>query len=248
MKTRTLAILSAMVSMLLQSVSASAQRLDRGLALDEMSAFTEKGTWMVGGTASWTVHDNDNYSFLMADGITSTGYKLNVSPAVCYMLKDNLGVGFRFGYSRSNLKLDEASMGFDDLSIDISNYHTLRHSYQFQGLLRNYIPIGNSKKIALYNEIQLGYRKGTSKVVNNLDDEYPGSFEDNHNIGLNFCPGIVAFSNDHLAIDVNVNMLGLGLTSAEQTHNQVKDGSRSLTNMSFQINILAIGFGLYYYL
>ena len=40
---------------------AGAQILDRGLSLSSMPSFTQKGTWMVGGTGSWTVHRNDNY-------------------------------------------------------------------------------------------------------------------------------------------------------------------------------------------
>ena len=90
---------------------AGAQILDRGLSLSSMPSFTQKGTWMVGGTGSWTVHRNDNYSFIFSDGMTSTGYNVKVSPAFCYMLKDNLGIGVRAGYSRSNLKVDEANIG-----------------------------------------------------------------------------------------------------------------------------------------
>ncbi|MGN1215695.1 MAG: hypothetical protein ACI4TJ_05555, partial [Candidatus Cryptobacteroides sp.] len=135
---------------------ANAQVLDRGLSLSSMPSFTQKGKWMVGGTASWTAHNNDNYSFILSDGMTSTGYKVNVSPAFCYMLKDNIGIGVRMGYSRSNFKLDEANIGFGDIGMDISYIHTLKHHYEIQGIMRNYIPIGNSKKIALYNEVQLG--------------------------------------------------------------------------------------------
>ena len=34
----------------------------------------------------------------------------------------------------------------------------------------------------------------------------------------------------------------------KQSQNQVEKGSLNVTKMSFQVNILAIGFGLYYYL
>lgn len=245
---RQLAILSATILGLMLALPAAAQKMDRGLSLSTMPSFTQKGKWMAGGTASWTIHNNDNYSALIAEGLTSTGYSVKVSPAFCYMLKDNLGVGVRAGYSRSNMKLDEMKVGFGDLSMDISDLHTLRHNYQVQGIMRNYIPIGQSKKIALYNEIQLGYNLGTTKMAIGLDDEYDGTFSDSRKIELNFCPGITAFANDHWAVDVNVNMLGLGLSQMEQSHNQVSGGSMSYTHMSFQVNVLAIGFGLYYYL
>jgi hypothetical protein len=245
---RKIAIIFTVLASLLPAVPASAQKLDRGLALSDMPAFTQKGKWMVGGTANWSFHDNDNYRFLIANGLTSTGYKLTVSPAFCYMIKDNMGAGVRIGYQRSMLKIDDANVGINDISMDIKDYHTLRHKYVIQALLRNYIPIGTSRKIALYNEMQLGCKFGNGKVAMANGETYDGSYEDFQTVGLDFCPGIVAFANDHWAVDVNVNMLGLDFGQADQTHNQVKDGNRSVTNINFKINILAIGFGLYYYL
>ena len=227
---------------------AGAQILDRGLSLSNMPSFTQKGTWMVGGTGSWTVHRNDNYSFIFSDRMTSTGYNVKVSPAFCYMLKDNLGIGVRAGYSRSNLKVDEANIGFGDLGMDISDIHTLKHHYEINALMRNYIPIGKSRKLALYNEIQMGYRFGVSKIAGRMEEGYNGNYTDDRSIQVNFCPGIVGFANDHWAVDVNVNMLGLTLANMKQSQNQVEKGSLNVTKMSFQVNILAIGFGLYYYL
>ena len=43
-------------------------------------------------------------------------------------------------------------------------------------------------------------------------------------------------------------MLGLMYSKNSQVHNQVSFGSTSATSVNFKINILSIGFGLYYYL
>ena len=248
MRFRKLIFVIASAVLLAYGQGAFAQKLDRGLSLASMPAFTEKGDWMIGGTASWAYHDNDNFKFLIADGVTTTGYSVVVSPAVCYMFRDNMGAGVRVGYQRGMLKVDEAGIGFGDLGIDISDFHTLKETYDIQGILRNYIPIGTSKRLALYNEIQLAYKFGAQKVVSGVEDWYDGSYGKIRNIGLNFCPGIVAFANDHLAVDVNVNMLGLSYGQNGQIHNQTDHAERSITSMNFKINILAIGFGLYYYL
>ncbi len=58
----------------------------------------------------------------------------------------------------------------------------------------------------------------------------------------------MAFITDKLAIDVSVNMLGLHFEWTEQSHNRVAEGDRSLTLINFKVNLLAIGFSLYYYL
>ena len=43
-------------------------------------------------------------------------------------------------------------------------------------------------------------------------------------------------------------MLGLHFEWTEQSHNRVSEGDRSLTLINFKVNLLAIGFSLYYYL
>ena len=87
-----------------------------------------------------------------------------------------------------------------------------------------------------------------SKIAGRMEEGYNGNYTDDRSIQVNFCPGIVGFANDHWAVDVNVNMLGLTLANMKQSQNQVEKGSLNVTKMSFQVNILAIGFGLYYYL
>ena len=75
-----------------------------------------------------------------------------------------------------------------------------------------------------------------------------GSYEVSNSVALNVCPGFMAFISDHLALDVNVNMLGIHFDWTDQIHNQVAHGSRNVSFINFKINLLAIGFSLYYYI
>ena len=59
---------------------------------------------------------------------------------------------------------------------------------------------------------------------------------------------LVAFASEHLAVEFNVNMLGLSIENTDQTHNQVWKGNQHKTSVNFRVNVLSIGFGLYYYL
>ena len=85
---------------LLLPLSAWGQKFDRGIDMSNQPVFVQKGTWMVGGGASWALHSNDKARLLVIEGINSTGYTMSISPAACYMVKDNLGVGMRAGYKR----------------------------------------------------------------------------------------------------------------------------------------------------
>ena len=245
---RTRLLMSFFAVLLLRPFAAEGQRLDRGIDMASQPVFVEKGTWMVGGGASYALHNNDKARLLVIDGINSTGYTISLSPAVCYMIKDNLGVGARVGYKRDMFFLDSAKVAFGDAALEFANYHKISQSFEIQAIGRYYIPIGSSKRIALFNEVQLGYSFGQGKVMDGHGDSVIGTYEVSNSIALNVCPGFMAFISDRLALDVNVNMLGVHFDWIDQTHNQVAHGRRNLSFINFRVNLLAIGFSLYYYI
>ena len=166
----------------------------------------------------------------------------------CYMVRDNMGLGMRFGYGRNLLKVDSASLSIDEIDINVKDYYTLSHDFSAMAIYRNYIPLGESKRFALFNETQLAYSTGQAKLIDGHGTSIVGTYEKSNSLSLGLNPGMVAFINDHVAVEVNVGMLGLQYTSVDQTHNQVYKGSRETTQINFKVNILSIGFGLAYYL
>ena len=237
-----------LIALMTLAPRAGAQRYDRGYDFSKNSDYLKKGTWMMGGTGNYSIHHNDDYQLLVVEGINSVGYRLNVSPAFCYMLKDNLGLGARVEYQRGMFKLDEASLNLGDAALDISNSHRLSQKVITKAILRNYIPIGDSRRFAMFNETQLSLGFGQGKVLNG-NMEYPvGSYEQSTSFGINICPGLMAFADEHFAVEISVNMLGLSILHLDQTHNQVFHGSRNTTSVNFRVNVLSVGVGLYYYL
>ena len=234
--------------LLLSPLLAEGQKLDRGIDLSSQPCFIKKGTWMIGGGASYMLHNNDNSRLLVVNGINSTGYTLSVSPAFCYMVKDNMGVGIRAGYKRNMFKLDSAQMNFEDIDLSLSDYHKISHAFEIQGIGRYYIPVGQLKRLGLFNELQLSYSYGQGKVLDGHNNKVNATYETSNSLGINVCPGFMAFVTDKLAIDVSVNMLGLHFDWTDQNHNRVADGERSVTLINFKVNLLAVGFSLYYYL
>lgn len=232
----------------LASFAAEGQKLDRGIDLSSQSCVIRKGTWMVGGGASYMLHDNDNSRLLVVNGIKSTGYTLAVSPAFCYMFKDNMGVGMRVGYKRNMFQLDSAKMNFEDVNLEMSDFHKISHAFEIQGIARYYIPVGSLKRLGLFNELQLAYSYGQGKVLDGHGNKVNATYETSSALGINVCPGFMAFVTDRLAIDVSVNMLGLHFDWTDQSHNRVAEGARNSTLINFKVNLLAVGFSLYYYL
>lgn len=242
-------ILAASAALLcLGTLTARAQRFDRGYDMNNPITFVEKGSWMAGGSASYSLHDMDNYSFLVLDGINSTGYNLSVSPAFCYMVRDNLGVGLRMDYDRRMFKVDNAEMNVADVGIAVKNYHGISHRYTAKAIMKNYIPLGNSRRFAMVNETQLAVGMGQGKIIDGHSSDIAGTYETLTNFGVNLCPGMMAFASEHWAVEFSVNMLGFNVSHSSQVHNQIAEGGRSSTAVNFKVNVLSVGFGVYYYL
>ncbi len=225
----------------------AAQRYDRGFERNP-STFIEKGTWMVGGTVAYSTHSNDNYRFLIVEDINSNGYRFSLSPVFCYMVRDNMGVGMRFSYGRNLLKVDSANISIDEIDINVKDYYSLSHDYSMIAIYRNYIPLGDSKRFALYNEMQFSIGGGQAKLIDGHGTSIVGTYEKTKSASIGLSPGMIAFVNDRIAVELNVGMLGLKYAQTDQIHNQVDTGSRRASQINFKVNILAIGFGLAYYL
>ena len=234
--------------LVLWSFSASAQRHDRGYDMSNPVSFVGQGWWMIGGTADYSFHNMEDYSFAVVDRIDLLGYNLTVSPAFCYMLKDNFGIGARLEYSRNMAKIDTAKVSIAGVDLALDRYHTIDHSIKTKAILRNYIPIGDQKVFALVTETQLSFGLGQSKVACKQDGGINGTYAQSYSVGLNVCPGFVAFASEKLAVELSVNMLGLNLSHTKQIHNQIYTGEADATSLNFKINVLSLGFGLYYFL
>lgn len=241
-------ILSIVMLCIAGVVSVRAQRYDRGFDLNS-TTFIEKGTWMIGGKVDYSTHSNTDYRFLIIEDINSDGYRFTASPVVTYMIRDNMGIGVRFGYGRNKLHINTANINIEDININVNDYYSLSHDFTGMVVYRNYIPLGNSKRFALFNETQLAVGLGQAKIINGRDKvNIKGTYEESLSLSLGLNPGLIAFVNDHMAVEVNVGMLGLQYNSVDQIHNQVYTGSREATQINFKVNVFSIGFGLAFYL
>ena len=225
------------------------RRRQRGLT-DVRTVFVPKGQWTFGGTASYSTHTNDSYQFLIIEGIGSEGYNFRISPMIAYALSNNMAVGGRFIYSRTLLKLDGANLKFGDdetgTDIRIKDFYALRSSYQAAAIWRQFIPLGQNKRFALFNEMSLTGGGVQAKFAN--DAPVKGTYERGYTFSLGVSPGIVAFATNNMAIEVNVGVMGISYSRTKQIHNQVTVGHRSSSMMNFKVNIFSIGLGMAFYL
>ncbi len=212
--------------------------------------FVPRGQWITGANFAFSTHTNENYTVAVIEGIESEGYNFRVSPMIAYALTDNMAVGARFTYSRTNLTVDNADLKFGDeetgTEIFINDYKTVTHSYTVSAIWRQYIPLGKSRRFAIFNEISLG--AGGIQSIFAADQPIRGTYERGYTLSLGVSPGLMAFATNDVAIEVNVGVMGISFSDVEQVHNQVDMGHRRSSNMNFKVNLLSIGVGVSFYL
>lgn len=219
---------------------------DRGI---DQVVFVPKGQWIVGGNLSFQDYTEGNYKFLIADQIDLQAYMMKVSPFIGYFIADNTAIGARFVYSRTSVDLGNVTLKInDDLSFALSDVTYLQHQYDISLFLRNYINLGNQRRIGLFNETRLTYGGGQGKMVNSSKEDVTGTYQQIQSYQLGLAPGIVAFITDNVGVEVSVGVLGLKYSTIKQTTNQVETGKHAHTSANFKINLFSINLGMAFYI
>lgn len=232
-------------SVMAQRGDRAIKRIDRDV---QSRVFIPKGTWMVGGTVSYSEHDESNLNFLVIKDVQGKGYDFNVSPYVGYFFRDNIAAGFRFAYNRDYLDLGNLDMDLGDLTLSFKDLYYLEHKYEASGFLRTYMPIGRSKIFGLFNEARLTYGYGRGKNSTGSGTDYDGSFQTVQNLQIGFAPGLAAFITDWSAVEVSVGVMGFNFKWIDQETNRVEEGSQRVSSGNFKINLFSINIGMTFYL
>ena len=233
------------------SMTPNEARNQRGFVSKD--CFVPKGQWIFGGTASYSAHRNQGYTFTLINDIDSEGYTVSVSPMIAYAPWRNMAVGVRFSYGRSLFALDNASLSVSDVDINVDMFHRLKHSYTGTLFWRPYIPLGNTNRFALFAEVQLNFSGGQSKVVAKTGEvdgvlNYRGTYSRSFGASIGLQPGIVAFITNDAAVELSIGVLGIGFDRIAQTKNQIEQSKTRSFDTNFKLNLLSVGFGMSFYL
>ncbi|MEE1022112.1 MAG: hypothetical protein U0L83_03100 [Muribaculaceae bacterium] len=215
----------------------------------ESVVFVPKGQFVAGISVSYDQSNQNKYQFLVFEGISGDTYSFKVSPMVCYIVKDDLGVGGKFAYSRSLTKLESADivLGADN-EFNVENLYQLSHNYSAMAIMRNYFSIGRSKRFGFFNEVQLQLGGGQSKLMKGKHEELTGSYERNFSLNVGIAPGLCVFLNNYSALEVNVGVLGFKYTDTKQVSDRIYVSKRNSKSANFRINLFSISFGVAFYL
>jgi hypothetical protein len=233
-----------------------AKAFDRGVGKMN-SVFIPKGYVGGGLTFSYRTYDmgkaaNDaGYSMLFSllSGIEGDMYTLGFAPSVSYFVADNFSVGARFAYDRTTLNVGNLGLSLGDLaSFSINDYHMLQNGYAGALTARYYMPIANSKRIAMFGELRLAGEYGQSVAYKVLDGRNQGTYQDIYGAGINLVPGLCVFATNEVCVEVAVGVLGVNYQYVKQQTNLVEESVMHQSNASFKINPLSISLGMSFYI
>ena len=238
-------VMLGVVSVVAQS-SRRVERIDREV---QKAVFIPKGSWMVGGSVSYSEHDEGNLNFLVLKDVEGEGYNFSVSPYFGYFFRDNIAIGGRFAYKRDYLDLGNFDLNLgEDFNISLKDIYYLEHKYEASMFVRTYMPIGRSKIFGLFNEARLTYGYGTGKNSTGSGSEYDGTYQTVQNMQIGFAPGLTAFITNWSAVEVSVGVMGFDFKWLDQETNQVETGKQRVSSGNFKINLFSINIGMTIYL
>ena len=226
---------------------ASAQEVfRRGL---EQITFVPKGQWITGVSVSYSQSDQDKYQFLVIEDLSGDTYTFKVSPMLMFVFKDNLAAGGRLAYSRQRTRLNSADIVLgSDTEYNIDNLYSISHNFSGMLAFRNYISLGHSTRFGLFNEVQLQFGGGQSKLCNGSGRDFTGTYERSFNMSVGLAPGLAVFLNNYSALEVNVVVLGFNYSQTKSTTDQIYVAHRDTKSANFKINLFSITFGVAFYL
>lgn len=226
-------------------LTVNAEGFDRGI---RKSTFIPKGQWMLGGTFSYSEHEDDDFKNILLKDVSTDGYTFKVSPFFGYFFRDNIAVGGRFAYTRSNTNIGEFTLDLgEDLNLTIKDASSLDHMISGTGFIRTYIGIGNSKIFGLFNEARVTYGYGQGKLITGSGKNMEGTYQTINNLQIGVSPGLTAFVSDFAAVEVSVGLMGFNFKWIDQETDQVAPSSRTTSSGNFKIDLLSINLGMSFY-
>ena len=218
-------------------------RIDRQI---QKTVFVPKGTIFGGFTISYVEQKYNNINMLLAKDIDGNGYTFGVSPFAGYFFRDNMAAGIRFAYNRTKVDLGNFDLNLgEDFKINLKDLYYLQHDYQISGFVRTYMALGKSKIFGFFNEMRLAYGHSVAKMSNGKvgDPNFEGTYSSSNYLHIGFAPGLTAFVQDWMAVEVQLGVLGFNFKWTDQPTNQVEKGSDASFSGKFNIDLFSINIG-----
>lgn len=235
---------------LLGAVALQARPMDRGLG-NPHSVFIPKGSVAFGLAGGYNRYnatgENANPGATLVGLVTDLNGNARLASASAlfsYFVADNMSLGLRATYNNTAIDLNSASA----MSLlSLGNKHSVNETLTASITFRRYMPMFNSKVVALFAEARLNGGFGYGKDYENTDRGKVGTYTDIYSVSAGVHLGIMVFVTDFLGVEVSLPMLEGGYEWDLQTTGGTRDSSLSHAFGSYKPNLLGINLGLVFH-
>ena len=223
---------------------------DRGLG-NPKTVYIPKGTVAIsltGGYNSWQATGEElTQGIALAGVIDDVNGHVNLigaSAGLSWFVADNLSLGAKFNYANRDIDINNLAM----LSlVNLSNKHFRRETYTGSLAVRGYMPLFDSKIVALFFEGRLSGSFGYGKNYADTDRGKEGRYSDLYSATLGLYPGLSVFATDRIAFEVSLPFLEGGLEWDKQIKGQAHDSALTRKFVNFKPGLLGISAGVVFH-
>lgn len=235
--------------LLFAAVSLQARTFDRGLG-NPKSVYIQKGTWQAGLSGSYNTYDAEGLNGAKGTSllgiVTDLSGQLSRSSAYvsgAWFFADNYSIGARFGYEATSVDLDNAKV----LSLlDLQNRHTDAMHLTGAVCFRGYLPLFDSRIVALFGEGSVGGRRGYTKDYEETARGKLGTYSDDFSLYFEMYSGLSVFVNNYCSLTFSIPFLQIGRTWSTQTKEGEPASKRSQVFADYKPDLLGISIGVAY--
>ena len=227
-----------------------AKRIDRGLG-NPKSVYIPKGTVAIGAAGGYNRFIANGENLTTGASLVGLVTNLNGNAAIWdvslngyWFFQKNMALGVRLGYSNVSADVNNLKV----LStLEFSNKHVVNSLFTGAIAYRAYIPLFNSKVVALFGETRLSGGFGYGKDYANTERGKEGTYSDLYSVSLGLYPGISVFVTDFMSVELSLPLLEGGYEWNLQTQGQAHDSSLSHAFFNYKPSLLGLNLGIIFH-
>ena len=227
-----------------------AKRIDRGLG-NPKSVYIPKGTVSIGAAGGFNRFNANGESLTTGASLAGLVTNLNgnatlwdVSLNGYWFFQKNMALGVRLGYNNVSADVNNLKV----LStLEFSNKHLVNSLFTGAIAYRAYMPLFNSRVLALFAETRLTGGFGYGKDYANSERGKVGTYSDLYSASLGLYPGISVFVTDFMSVEVSLPLLEGGYEWNLQIEGQAHDSSLSHAFFNYKPCLLGLNLGIIFH-
>lgn len=227
-----------------------AKRIDRGLG-NPKSVYIPKGTVAIGAAGGYNRFNANGENLTSGASLAGLVTNLNgnaalwdVSASCFWFFQKNMSLGVRLGYNNVSADVNNLKV----LStLEFSNKHIVNSMFTGAIAYRAYIPLFNSKVVALFGETRLTGGFGYGKDYANSDRGKVGTYSDLYSVSLGLYPGISFFVMDFMSVEVSLPLLEGGYEWNLQIEGQAHESDLSHAFFNYKPSLLGLNLGVIFH-